>query len=131
MGTRSSTPDLFFGKRQGALLSLRIIGVDNREKVLERLAVTEKTTIVVARDHELKMRVMSGSWEGEKVFLRGEVLEIRNVDGRLHVARKVRHHDEWDPKTEPYDPYGPGTGVSGDVDFVAGDETSVAGDAGA
>jgi hypothetical protein len=35
------------------------------------------------------------------------------------------------PHTIGYDPYGPGTGVAGDVDFVAGDETSVAGDAGA
>jgi hypothetical protein len=28
--------------------------------------------------------------------------------GWLHIARKVRYHDEWDPKVEPYDPYGPG-----------------------
>jgi hypothetical protein len=45
-------------------------------------------------------------WEAPKVILRNEVLEIRNVDGRLHIARKVRYHDEWDPKIEPYDPYG-------------------------
>jgi len=43
------------------------------------------------------MRVTSGSWVREKVFLRDQVLEVRNVDGRLHVARKPRHHDEWDP----------------------------------
>jgi hypothetical protein len=49
--------------------------------------------------------------------------------GRLHVARKPRHHDEWDPPIAPYDPFGPGTGVSGDVDFVSGDETGVSGDA--
>jgi hypothetical protein len=30
------------------------------------------------------------------VILRGEVLEVRNVDGSLHVARKERHPDEWD-----------------------------------
>jgi hypothetical protein len=34
-------------------------------------------------------------------------------------------------RSRPTIPYGPGTGVAGDVDFVAGDETSVAGDAGA
>jgi len=34
--------------------------------------------------------------------------EVRNVEGRLHVARKPRHHDEWDPYVPPYDPYGPG-----------------------
>jgi hypothetical protein len=31
------------------------------------------------------------------VILRGEVLEVRNVDGSLHIARKQRHPDEWDP----------------------------------
>jgi hypothetical protein len=67
--------------------------VDNREKVLEKLATTEKSTLVVAREVDGKMRVTSGSWEGEKVFFKDEVLEVRNVDGRLHVARKPRHHD--------------------------------------
>jgi hypothetical protein len=56
------------------------------------------------------------------------VLEVRNVGGRLYVARKPRQHDGWDPAIAPY---GPGTGVSGDVDFVSGDETGVSGDAGA
>jgi hypothetical protein len=30
------------------------------------------------------------------------------LDGSLHVARKDRHHDEWDRPVEPDDPYGPG-----------------------
>jgi hypothetical protein len=34
------------------------------------------------------MLVGSLLWEAPKVILRGEVLEVRNVDGRLHVARK-------------------------------------------
>jgi hypothetical protein len=51
------------------------------------------------------------------VILKGEVLEIRNVDGRLHIARKVKFHDEWDPAVEPYDPYGPGQPIKDDVDF--------------
>jgi hypothetical protein len=44
------------------------------------------------------MRVSSGSWEGEKVFLRDQVLEIRlaNDDNRLHVARKTKAPDDWD-----------------------------------
>jgi hypothetical protein len=33
---------------------------------------------------------------------------VRNVDGRLHVARKERRPDEWGPPIAPYDPYGPG-----------------------
>jgi peptidoglycan/xylan/chitin deacetylase (PgdA/CDA1 family) len=31
------------------------------------------------------------------VIFRGEVLEVRNVDAVLHIARKARYHDEWDP----------------------------------
>jgi hypothetical protein len=44
----------------------------------------------------------------------GTVLEIRhaNADSRLHVARKPKAHDDWDPYVEPYDPYGPGTASS-------------------
>jgi hypothetical protein len=82
--------------------------VENPEKVLERLATSEKTTLVIARDHDGKMRVTSGSWDGEKVILRDQVLEVRNVDGRLHVARKAKKADEWDPPIELYDPINPG-----------------------
>jgi hypothetical protein len=60
------------------------------------------------------MRVTSTSWKGEKVFLRDQVLEVRNVDGRLHVAGNARHHGEWDPLYEPYEPYGPGA-AEGDI----------------
>jgi hypothetical protein len=38
--------------------------------------------------------------------------------GRLQVARKPRHLDEWDPYVPPYDPYGPGAHV---IDY-AGDQ---------
>ena len=86
---------------------------ENLEKVLERLATTEKSTIVIERQPEGKMRVTSGSWDGEKVFLPNQVLEVRIVEGRLHVARKVRRPDEWDPPIEPDDPYGPGKSVTG------------------
>jgi hypothetical protein len=46
--------------------------------------------------------------DGKKVFLKDQVLEAPNVDGRLHVSRKERRPDEWDPPVEPYDLYGPG-----------------------
>jgi hypothetical protein len=72
----------------------------------------------IERQLDGKMRVTSGSWDGEKVILRDQVLEVRNVDGRLHIARKPRHHDEWDPYLAPYDPYGPCPSVSA----YAGDE---------
>jgi hypothetical protein len=60
-----------------------ITRVDSLEKVLEKLATTEKTTIAIAREVGGKIRVTSGSWDGEKVILKDEVLEVRNVDGRL------------------------------------------------
>jgi hypothetical protein len=76
---------------------------------------SDKATIVIERLTGGKMRVTSGSWDGVKVILRDQVLEVRNVDGRLHVARKERRPDEWDPHFEPYDPYGPGAKVSDDA----------------
>jgi hypothetical protein len=81
-----------------------IMSPETLEKVLAKLATTDKATIVVEKAPDGKIRVTSGSWDGEKVILRGQVLEIRNVDERLHVARKERRHDEWDPPIEPYGP---------------------------
>jgi hypothetical protein len=49
-----------------------------------------------------------------KVILPGEVLEARNVDGRLHITHKKRHSDEGDPPVAPYDPYRPGDEFIGD-----------------
>jgi hypothetical protein len=53
------------------------------------------------------MRVTSGSWGGEKVFLKDQVLKVwhANADARLHAARKTKAPDDWDPPSEPYDPY--------------------------
>jgi hypothetical protein len=62
------------------------------EKVLERLATSDKTTSLSTSPTE---RVTSGSWDGEKVFLRDQGARNRHVDGRLHVARKPRQHNVW------------------------------------
>jgi hypothetical protein len=70
---------------------------DSTEKVLERLATSDKATIVFEKQTDGKIRVTSGSWDNEKVILPNEVVEVRNVNGRLHVARKPRRHDEWGP----------------------------------
>jgi hypothetical protein len=40
--------------------------------------------------------------------LRDQVLDVPNVDNRLHIARKPQKPDEWDAPIEPHDPYGPG-----------------------
>jgi hypothetical protein len=63
-------------------------------KVLEKLATLDKSTLVIEKHSDGKMRVTSGSWEAEKVFLRDQVLEVHNVDGHVHVATKKRQHDE-------------------------------------
>jgi hypothetical protein len=88
---------------------------ESEEKVLEKLATSDKVSLVIEKQPDGKMRVTSGSWDGERVFFRDQVLEVRCVEGRLHVARKPRHHDEWDRYVPPYDPYGPGASVSDDA----------------
>jgi hypothetical protein len=45
------------------------------------LTTSDNTTIVIERQPDGKMRVTSGSWDGEKVFLKDQVIEARNVDG--------------------------------------------------
>jgi hypothetical protein len=60
------------------------------EKVLERMATSEDTVLVIKENRKGEMRVTSRHWEDAKVLGRNEVLEVRNVDGRLPVARKVR-----------------------------------------
>jgi hypothetical protein len=58
------------------------------EKVLERLATTEKSTIVLERQPDGKMRVTSGASDGEKDIFARSGARGRNVEGRLHVACK-------------------------------------------
>jgi hypothetical protein len=70
---------------------------DSPKKVLEKLTTSDKATIVIERQSDGKMRVTSGSWDGEKVILRNQVLEVRNVEAGLHIASKAQHHDELDP----------------------------------
>jgi hypothetical protein len=79
------------------LLKITALVQDTHEKVLEKLATGDKATIVIERQSDGKMRVTSGSWDGEKVILRDQVLEVSKVEGRLHVARKPLHHDEGNP----------------------------------
>jgi len=86
------------------------MGPDKLEKVLERMGTTEETTLVVNRDIDGKMRVTSRHWEVAKVRGRNEVLGPQH-QRPLHVVRKQRRPDEWDPPIEPYDPYGPGDSV--------------------
>ncbi len=64
----------------------------------------QTASFVIERLLDRKMRVASSSRNQEGVLSGEQVLEIRDVSGRLHVARRERRHDEWDPPVERYDP---------------------------
>jgi hypothetical protein len=64
------------------------------EKVLEKLATSEKTTIVISRDHDGKMCVTSCSWDSERVFLRDPGRDVRTAACRRYVACKPRQPDK-------------------------------------
>ena len=81
---------------------------DSLEKVLERMAASEDTTLVIKGEDGGKMRVTSRHWEEVEVTGKNEMLEVRNVDTRLDVARLERKADEWDPPVEAYDTYASG-----------------------
>jgi hypothetical protein len=55
------------------------------------------------------MRATARNWSDAKAIGRNEVIELRNVDGQIRIARKARYHDDWDPPIESYAVYDPGT----------------------
>jgi hypothetical protein len=57
---------------------------EKHEKVLEKLATSDKATIVIERQTDGKMRVTSGPY----MIFRDQLLEASDGDGRLHVPRK-------------------------------------------
>jgi len=73
------------------------MGPDSLEKVLERMAIGDDVILTVKRDTEGKMRATARTWPDAKVLGRNEVIEIRNVDGQVRVARKERRPDEVGP----------------------------------
>ena len=73
----------------------RVLSTENVNKVLERMGVTENATLTVRREEGGKIRVTSNLWDVAKVLGKNEVLEVRNVDGRLYLARMPRFHNDW------------------------------------
>ena len=69
---------------------------------------TPNTTLFIKFEGSRKMRVASRHWEEVEVTGKNEMLEVRNVDTRLDVARLERKADEWDPPVEAYDTYASG-----------------------
>ena len=86
--------------------------VENREKVLERMATSlermatsEDTTLVIRREADGRMRVTSGL-----LGRQGGVLARSGARGAQRrrgpdAASKPRDYDEWDPPIEPQDSY--------------------------
>jgi hypothetical protein len=67
--------ELFFsdvhGRHSPSLRGEQLMRTDTAEKVLEKLATSDKATIVIERQPDGKMRVTSWSWDGgEGVFAR-------------------------------------------------------------
>jgi len=52
---------------------------DQLEKVLQKLASTDRTTLVVSNESDGKMRLTLGSWERERDFSRGQAFQVCNV----------------------------------------------------
>jgi hypothetical protein len=73
--------------------------VDNLEKVLDALGDDGPLHDRLERQPEGKIESRQGLGT-EKMILKGS--GSRRAEGRLHVARKVRSHDERDPSVESY-----------------------------
>ena len=67
---------------------------------VETPILTDKSTIVVEKPPGGKIRATSMSFDGDKTTLPDEVLEIRNMNGRLRIARKRRLNDDDDPAVD-------------------------------
>ena len=76
----------------------------------DRLAISDKPTLMLEALPNGNFKVKSNSLDGDKVILAGEVLKVRWFEGRLRICRKDRLPDVGDPPRVPsdYDPYGPG-----------------------
>ena len=75
------------------------------DAVLNILAHTEDTTLVLSLLTDGKFAVRSKSWDENAVILPDQVLEVRMIEGRLRVAPKEKHPDAGNPFLTPA-PYG-------------------------
>jgi hypothetical protein len=76
------------------------------QKVLEKLATSDKVTIVIERQSDGKMRVTSGSWDREKLILRDQVVEVRPSSTAARRGSRGPQARRGTPQAAPYDPTG-------------------------
>lgn len=81
---------------------------DNLPKVLERRASTDKTQAHLREGAGRQNLCDINRLSRGKDHCEGNMLDVRNAEGRLHVGRKERQHDVWAPPIDPHDPWGPG-----------------------
>ena len=67
----------------------------------DRLAISDKPTLMLEHPPNGNFKVNSNSLDGEKTILANEVLEIRWFEGRLRITRKGRLPDAGDPPRLP------------------------------
>ena len=81
-----------------------------RRAYADRLALTDKATLVLEKLPDGKIKVNSNSFEEARFILPDQVLEVRHFEGKIRIARKDRLPDAGDPPRTPgtYDPYGVG-----------------------
>ena len=92
---------------------------EKHEKVLEKLATSDKATIVIERQTELKCALR----QGLTLFCAIGCSRSARRRRPAAAARGARKPDERDPPIECYDTYGPGPSVSAyasDVSDYAG-----------
>jgi hypothetical protein len=83
--------------------------VKNTLPVVEPLALTDGTKLVLEKLADGKIKVTSASFVEENVILADQVLEVRFFEGKIRIARKERLPDANDPPRVPSmdDPYQP------------------------
>jgi hypothetical protein len=75
---------------------------------VEQLAVTgDRLTVVLEQQADGKIKVTSLAWPEGAIIHPDEVFEVRSIDRRMRLARKVRHWDDKDRQPTPMmvDPY--------------------------
>jgi hypothetical protein len=58
---------------------------------------TNKATFAVEALPEGKIGVRTAACDDARVILKGQALELRNMDGQIRIARKAREYDDHDP----------------------------------
>ena len=67
----------------------------------DRLALTDKATLVLEKLPDGKIRATSNSFDDVKVVMPDQVLEVRFFEGKIRIARKERLPDAGNPPHIP------------------------------